>query len=379
MSPVLHLFHRLVPTLALASIGLASTRATAQEHFDDTGSMCLFETDETVPFGPDTDIYFLSQYVIEEDFADIDGDGLWDGYTDESAILPPSAGYSAYTDFDDLDANPPSEPPLPAPWYGQGWGRPGTGHAGPPDPYNIYVQNCHTATNQCTLTAPEGEVRGALICGAAAITTPTTHSASWGIFVQNRMSVTCIYNWGRACCWQGATNPPDVSSGDGLRCAKWACGDQYRPGTTTLPAGDMVEIPGYAACVREVTTGAVNDPVAGRDGLEDALKDPASSQASCLACCTRRANMWNGSGYDNPIFKNDFLTQCRALCTGFFGNGVTLGARHATTQCVGSATRWSFVSRAEQCRGCCLDGAQSGAYPRAEVNQCLAVCSQTFP
>ena len=315
---------------------------------------------------------------------DGDQDGIWDGYTDESYVAQPSAGYAAYTDFDDLDFTPAEAaagaPPLPAPWVGGGWGPANTGHAGPPDPYNIYVWNCHSATNLCTLTAPQGEQRGALVCGTGAVNTPAVHSASWGVFNWGGNAWSCIYNWGNACCWQAGVTPPNVAGGDGQRCARWACGDQYNAAqTTTLPAGQMVEIPGYSACVREVTTGRVNKLGVNSDEVSTAMANAPANQASCLACCDRRGNMWNGSGYDRQNLRLDFMNNCRTLCNGFFGNGVTLGAQYGASQCVPSTTTWSWSSRYEQCRGCCLDGAIGGRYPTQDTNSCLAVCSQTYP
>ena len=100
--------------------------------------------------------------------------------------------------------------PLPAPWVGGGWGPANTGHAGPPDPYNIYIWNCHSATNLCTLTAPPTETRGALVCGGGAVNTPAVHSASWSVFNWQGNTWSCIYNWGNACCWQAGATPPDA-------------------------------------------------------------------------------------------------------------------------------------------------------------------------
>lgn len=365
--------NRLMP---LAAAALASTLMTAPAKAD---SDSLFTLDGGASLYLKA-LYFLgTNFSAQADpFASFDEE-RWLAELPVEAAPVALAGMSAYTDFvtpaEQVDA---PEPPLPAPWIGAGWGQANTGHAGPADPYNIYTWNCHSATNLCTLTAPAGETRGPLLCNAQAQTTPAWHSASWGVFEFNEQDWTCIYNWGDACCWEAGDAPPDIRQGDGRTCAQWACGDQYGPTTQVLGAGQMVEIPGYAACVRETMTGVANNASVSSAQVNASMENAPANQASCLACCDRRGNMWNGSGWDQQNVRWDFIRNCRQVCNGMFGNGVTLGERHGSSTCVPSTTRWSWSSRYEQCRGCCLGGAQNGSYPAADVNACLAVCSRTF-
>jgi hypothetical protein len=294
--------------------------------------------------------------------------------------VTPGLGYFALTDFNDPVVQnwlPPS--PLPAPVYGAGPSGTGTGHAGPPDPYNIYIWNCHSNTNLCTLSAPASETRGALVCHSGAINTPAHHSASWATFNLNGVDWSCIYNYGRSCCWQAAGDPPDISSGDGRTCAQWACGTQYNAGQTqTLPAGQLVEVPGYSACVREIVT-APNDIGVSAEEVSTALDDAMANQVACRNCCDRRGSLWDHTGFDVPAMVQDFMTHCYTMCDGFFANGASTGTQYGSSECVPSTTFWSVHSRYEQCRGCCLDGAVDGSYGSADVNDCLAVCRQAYP
>lgn len=47
-------------------------------------------------------------------------------------------------------------------------------------------------------------------------------------------------------------------------------------------------------------------------------------------------------------------------------------------QCVAATSTWAAVSRFEQCRGCCLDGARNGVYPNTQQGSCMAVCNAAY-
>jgi len=277
----------------------------------------------------------------------------------------------------------PSTSPSPAPVpSAPPWAGPYLGHAdASPRPYNIWVDNCHTAANAFCLANP-GLVnqRGILACGGNPQGSPAHHTANWEVTPDGW---TCIYNWGESCCWEANAIPPDISAGDGQDCAQWACGAQYGGGTQVLAPGQLVEIPGYAACVRETAGLALNAlSVTGADFS-------ASNRNACLDCCDRRADMWlpgdsqpGSTGYQQKL---DFLRNCKQLCNGFFGNNSepvphindSLAIRKGR-QCVDSTSMWSAGSRYEQCRGCCLDGAQRGEYPRQQFSSCMAVCNAEY-
>lgn len=269
------------------------------------------------------------------------------------------------------------EPPLPAPWMGNLGEPAGQGHLGPPDPYDIFAWNCHSNSNLCTLNAPPGEQRGPCVCHPSAVNTPAHHSFSWIIREYNGASWTCIMNYGQACCWQANQNPPDISGGDGQRCARWACGNQYRATQTRcLPAGTLVEIPGPSACVRQALGIGPNELGIGSRPVAAIEDDLPGNRQRCLACCAYRGHMW---GSYQPAEQQNFLQQCNTLCRGAIGNGVDLGDQYAKNTCIPTTSMWNYSSRYEQCRGCCLDGAIYGRYPRLEVNSCLSACRGAYP
>ncbi|MCX5790266.1 MAG: hypothetical protein NTX64_17425, partial [Elusimicrobia bacterium] len=113
--------------------------------------------------------------------------------------------------------------------------------------YNIQAANCHTAANSFAANAAaQGAQGGILKCKGDPEINPGYHTASWFVMPSER---TCILNWGNYCCWDAAASPPDLGSGEGLRCAKQACGDQYDPQQTeALPPGKLVETPGPQTC-----------------------------------------------------------------------------------------------------------------------------------
>jgi len=270
----------------------------------------------------------------------------------------------------------------PSPSAAPPWAGPYQGHADPrPRPYDIWIDNCHTAANAFCLADPAlTNQRGILACGGNPQNSPAHHTANWEVTPDGW---TCIYNWGQSCCWVADAIPPDISFGDGQACAQWACGDQYGNGTQVLQPGQLVEIPGYAACVRETAGLSLNAlSVMGADFS-------SSNRNSCLDCCDRRADMWlpgdsqpGSVGYQQKL---DFLRTCKQLCNGFFGNNSepvpqindSLAIRKGR-QCVASTSMWVAASRYEQCRGCCLDGAQRGEYPRQHFSSCMAVCNSEY-
>jgi len=188
--------------------------------------------------------------------------------------------------------------------------------AGRGERYNIWQENCHNAADAFVNAASDRS--GVLVCGGDPVKSPQHHTANWILFDD---SWSCIYNWGDRCCWKGAANPPDISSGDGQGCAKWACGPQYRGAsepepTRVMPTGKLVEDAGAMVCVRTAALGrAYGTP--GPDANYSASKKPA-----CLTCCAERADGWRVDPGARDKAQSDarresFRSKCSAACSGF--------------------------------------------------------------
>lgn len=190
------------------------------------------------------------------------------------------------------------------------------GHAKPiPDPYDIYSTNCHTAANRTVCAARDKSKVGVLACGGDPTTSPAHHTANWMLLPSGH---ACIYNWGRACCWEDAGSPPNIAAGPGMACAIKACDDQYCDKTRCLPAGEKVEMPGPLVCTVIAAGGKPN---------ATAIENPdfgAGRRPACLGCCQERASYWDGLGWTGAKKekmdkdKQDFAVKCKAHCDGFF-------------------------------------------------------------
>lgn len=185
------------------------------------------------------------------------------------------------------------------------------GHADPaPRPYDIYADNCHTAANAFCLARPGDTRRGILACSREATTHHGHHTANWEV---RDNGYTCLYNWGSECCWKASQVPPSLDGGLARACAQWACGDQFCDGTRCLSPGELVEIPGYSACVRETAGVPLNQL-----SITAARFDPADRDR-CFGCCDRRADTWDPARWGETN-QAEFLTHCNALCHGFFSS-----------------------------------------------------------
>lgn len=220
--------------------------------------------------------------------------------------------------------------------------------------YNIQAANCHTAANSFAANAAaQGAQGGILKCKGDPEINPGYHTASWFVMPSER---TCILNWGNYCCWDAAASPPDLGSGEGLRCAKQACGDQYDPQQTeALPPGKLVETPGPQTC-SIIAAGGPPSLLKGPavDALTDHLRrvqaDPAAVKNDevqvrphagnpagaklffnpdrlqpCMTCCDQRANMWDTwaeKKHPAPVKyagqKQQYLARCQTTCRNSF-------------------------------------------------------------
>jgi hypothetical protein len=236
--------------------------------------------------------------------------------------------------------------------------------------YNIWSANCHTAANSMTLQNLGQNDTGVFACQGNPETSPAYHTINWQVRQSPNCpgggNCTCMYGWGQSCCWADTAVPPNLNSAAAQNCAAKLCIGQYNADAGTahfLPPGQLVEIPGPAVCVRQTSGGTNFDP---------------SLKGACLSCCDTRANYWNASQWGRD-YKIEFLSSCRSLCNGFFGNKATplpdLTTRWGDT-CKSRLTTWSSSSYYEQCRSCCYDAALVGNYPIGNSSQCVSRCMQ---
>lgn len=232
-------------------------------------------------------------------------------------------------------------------------GVPRSGHAaewpaGSSALYNIWSTNCHLEANFFAANAAaQGIPAGILACQGNPESSPAFHTANWAVTQEGQ---TCLYNWGERCCWASADSPPDIRSGPGEACARWACGGQYDPSQTrALPAGQLVESPGPNVCAVAAAGAPVTIlPGAALDALTDRLRTGAPVVRArphpglpegavlrfdperldpCLACCGDRAELWEGAAVTSPspaihaARQTKFRAQCETACRSVFGGG----------------------------------------------------------
>ena len=254
------------------------------------------------------------------------------------------------------------------------------GHADPnPRPYDIWNDNCHTASNAFVLSAnsQQRDARGIVVCGGNPTESAGNHTANWEVLSDGK---TCIYNWGKECCYNSRSNPPDIDSESAEACVKLACDDQLGDDTRVLAAGELVEIPGASVCVRKTAGLPINQlSVIGAEFSPD-------KREQCFSCCDSRANSWNREEWGADR-QDQFHNSCLGLCNGFFSDPnrpadkpptrETRKARDAVLMGEFCSQRTSFFSTSdyfEQCRGCCMDNAMKGTYEHKGFNSCVDVC-----
>jgi len=221
------------------------------------------------------------------------------------------------------------------------------GHSNPyhPSSYNIWTNNCHTQTNLFLMMAQSNGIpAGSISCGGSPETNPGHHTAGWAV---NGKDETCIYNYGSSCCWPGTQRPPNVSSGKGLACAKWACGKQYDPkGTRAAAEGKLVESPGSHSCAIKAAGGPLSLPrgvaieamvqhiKSGSNKIKTrsipaypkgvALDFSPDRVEACLRCCKARGDMWSGNKSASVTAnlaggrEKKFRMKCIAACRNSF-------------------------------------------------------------
>lgn len=183
--------------------------------------------------------------------------------------------------------------------------------------YNVLRANCHTATNSCIDN--DRKVTGALICSGKPENQgwPADHTACWRV----KNGETCIWNWGFKKCFLGEQMPPDIKQEDAKKAADWVCFNRCRGECKEirfLPAGQKVEIPGSAACIREIKE---KQKKSSKSMFRSILNwRPAFVlEEACKDCCSRRRKMWNKTP-DKPseLVGESFEKECTLLCTGYF-------------------------------------------------------------
>lgn len=234
-------------------------------------------------------------------------------------------------------------PPVPGVDVSRAGHSAGPGTLGPG--YDVWRLNCHSAANQFTAQATAmGLPAGIVACQGDPETSPSFHTPSW-VVPDGRQ--TCLFNWGTSCCWEGAQNPPNLGSGTGAACARWACGVQYgRDQTRPLPAGRLVESPGPAVCVVRAAGGPPSVlPGARADALSERLRTGARAIRTrphtgmpegalfrfeperldpCLDCCASISQVWVSFAWLSPngpmhsARAGTYFTQCERACRSAF-------------------------------------------------------------
>lgn len=184
-----------------------------------------------------------------------------------------------------------------------------------PDPYNIWTQNCHTAANKFVCSISDKSKVGIIACGGNPTEEPAYHTVNWIVLSKGQ---TCVYGWGRSCCWDATTIPPDISSGEGKRCARSACGKQYCSGTRCLAPGQFVEWPDAGTCSLIAAGGKPDHP----EYLELDFSPDRGTQ--CLKCCDDRAALWSWGKWSSASKaqfeeqRQDFRVKCGNGCRNIF-------------------------------------------------------------
>lgn len=259
---------------------------------------------------------------------------------------------------------------------------PHIGHADPRrEEYDIWVENCHSSSNRFCLSDPsKTSTRGVLACRLRSLESLGGHTANWEI-LDNR--TTCFYNYGEKCCFDGTESPPNISSGMGRACARWACGRQFCDATTCLDPGVLVEEPTIQYCVGQTAQSNETLP-------SEAVRELPDDVPRCNSCCEDRADFWSGElhGYDK---QNNFYNGCKTACRNAFGPTPARGAlgekepayeswagvKAGRTCKAGDADqRKSRRSPTDQCKSCCMDSVTSKRIPSDAVTSCMRECSK---
>lgn len=187
----------------------------------------------------------------------------------------------------------------------------------PPEPYNIWTRNCHTAANKFICATNDKSRVGVVACrGADSPNRIGGHTPNWIVLSKGQ---TCIYNWGRSCCWNAMETPPNIASGEGKKCAETACGKQYCTETSCMSAGEYVEWPDTGICSLVAAGGKPNHP----EYLE--LDFNPGKKEECLRCCDSRADHWPNKepwlSNKRREFENqrkEFRLKCQNGCRNIF-------------------------------------------------------------
>lgn len=207
--------------------------------------------------------------------------------------------------------------------------------------YNIWSLNCHTQANNFVARAgASGVPAGILACDGNPEQSAQYHTANWAVMKEG---LTCVYNWGSSCCWTAVASPPDIASGKGNHCARWACGDQYKADMTrAMEAGKLVESPGPHVCAVEAAGGpatllpgmavtaltervrtnaeTVNVPAYPHHPEGAVLTFTPERLDACLTCCKDRADLWSGNAAASVTSslatgrEDTFRRQCSSAC-----------------------------------------------------------------
>ncbi len=221
--------------------------------------------------------------------------------------------------------------------------------------YRYFDNTCHNAANAGARR--DFRTAGIVACTKRTQDHPdlgfTGHTFNWKATPVERCGYykICLYNWGSACCYYSGTytpgESPDLYEFDApVSCAKDFCGDQWEDGVPkALAPGELVEDPGWMACVKQGAGAPANAPIGDLD-----LRPDASKQKTCRKCCADRlegvydlmAAYWTRftcEGGQMDVVKTQTqagFKRCNEECNKYFGPSPTPTPIATATQTPGS-------------------------------------------
>ena len=204
--------------------------------------------------------------------------------------------------------------------------------------YRYFDNTCHSAASAGARR--DFRTAGIVACTKATQDNPdrgsTGHTFNWKATPIKGCGYhqICLYNWGSACCYYSSTyNPGDAPNLNEFEapvsCMKNFCGDQWEDGVPkALRPGELVEDPGWIACVKEGAGARASSPTGDLNLLAD-----ASKRARCRTCCSARLD---GVYRIMEVYWQDFtceggrmdavkaqtqigFNKCNAECDKYFG------------------------------------------------------------
>jgi hypothetical protein len=210
--------------------------------------------------------------------------------------------------------------------------------------YNYINNNCHTSVNQVVINDPTE----AIMRCTGGNSDQAGHTINWKITSgsQNGNFTVIQFSYenpggGYESCqaiispyipeseWltQQAATILANSTAQMTNCISQMCNGQQNNGPITfLPPGQLTEIPGYGACIRQ--TLGTNTQLTTTWSGNYTNQQITTMGNSCRACCTDRADRidrWLTKDNKSTAEATNYLSQCITLCNGFFQPSKTGG------------------------------------------------------